>query len=103
MPGELLLPVVHGDKLMISTQERNDFEKFDSVSYFHIRLVTTADDKEHKIRATMIAALKEKFGHLGLTYSIGGQISFDVFPTGQPPLSSLSIKLMNQDGTRHSH
>jgi hypothetical protein len=31
----------------------------------------------------MIAALKEKFGHLGLTYSIGGQISFDVFPTGE--------------------
>ena len=31
----------------------------------------------------MIEALKEKFGHLGLTYSIGGQISFDVFPTGQ--------------------
>lgn len=26
--------------------------------------------------------LKQKFGHLGLTYSIGGQISFDVFPQG---------------------
>ncbi len=24
--------------------------------------------------------LKEKFAHLGLRYSIGGQISFDVFP-----------------------
>lgn len=30
----------------------------------------------------MIAALREKFPDLGLTYSIGGQISFDVFPIG---------------------
>lgn len=28
----------------------------------------------------MVAALKDKFGELNLTYSIGGQISFDVFP-----------------------
>ena len=26
--------------------------------------------------------LKQNFGHLGLTFSIGGQISFDVFPQG---------------------
>jgi hypothetical protein len=37
----------------------------------------------------MIAALKEKFGHLGLTYSIGGQISFDVFPTGSSALDGV--------------
>ncbi len=30
----------------------------------------------------MVQALKEKFGDYDLTYSIGGQISFDVFPTG---------------------
>ena len=30
----------------------------------------------------MVATLKEKFADYGLTYSIGGQISFDVFPTG---------------------
>lgn len=30
----------------------------------------------------MVAALKAKFPDYGLTYSIGGQISFDVFPTG---------------------
>lgn len=30
----------------------------------------------------MIKAIEEKFGHLNLKYSIGGQISFDVFPTG---------------------
>lgn len=38
--------------------------------------------QEHNVRSKMIEALKAKFGHLGLTYSIGGQISFDVFPTG---------------------
>ncbi|CAH2447561.1 Phosphomannomutase [Komagataella phaffii CBS 7435] len=50
-----------------STQERNDYEKF---------------DKEHNIRTDMVAALKKEFSDLALTYSIGGQISFDVFPTG---------------------
>lgn len=28
----------------------------------------------------MVEVLKEKFADLNLTYSIGGQISFDVFP-----------------------
>lgn len=39
-------------------------------------------DKEHKVRETMIEVLKQQFPNIGLTYSIGGQISFDVFPTG---------------------
>ncbi|KAI0013358.1 eukaryotic phosphomannomutase [Xylariaceae sp. FL0662B] len=50
-----------------STQERRDFEAYDKV---------------HKIRETMVAKLREKFGDLGLTFAIGGQISFDVFPNG---------------------
>ena len=50
-----------------SQQERCDFEAF---------------DKQHKIRETFIAALKTAFPSLGLKYSIGGQISFDVFPEG---------------------
>ncbi|KAH9902174.1 eukaryotic phosphomannomutase [Xylariomycetidae sp. FL2044] len=48
-------------------QERLDFNDYDNV---------------HKVREAMVAKLKERFGHLGLTFSIGGQISFDVFPTG---------------------
>jgi phosphomannomutase len=48
-------------------EERNEYEKF---------------DLEHKVRATMIEAMKIKFAHLNLRYSIGGQISFDVFPEG---------------------
>lgn len=31
-------------------------------------------------RKKFVETLKEKFAHLGLRYSIGGQISFDVFP-----------------------
>ncbi|KAK1250371.1 hypothetical protein MKX08_010374 [Trichoderma sp. CBMAI-0020] len=50
-----------------STKERNEFEAY---------------DKEAKVREKFVAVLKEKFGDLGLTFSIGGQISFDVFPTG---------------------
>ncbi|KAF1945437.1 phosphomannomutase-like protein [Clathrospora elynae] len=50
-----------------STDERNEYQKY---------------DLENGIRTTMVAKLKEAFPDLGLTYSIGGQISFDVFPTG---------------------
>ncbi|KAI9674498.1 MAG: Phosphomannomutase [Caeruleum heppii] len=50
-----------------STEERNEFERF---------------DKQAGVRRKMVEVLREKFGDYGLTYSIGGQISFDVFPTG---------------------
>lgn len=38
--------------------------------------------KQCVCRQTMVSALKEEFADLDLTYSIGGQISFDVFPKG---------------------
>ncbi|KAG5180408.1 eukaryotic phosphomannomutase [Tribonema minus] len=50
-----------------SHAERDEFEKY---------------DLEHKVRATMVKAMQDEFGDLGLTFSIGGQISFDLFPTG---------------------
>ena len=50
-----------------SKDERNESEKY---------------DREHKVREKMVSALRENFADYGLTYSIGGQISFDVFPTG---------------------
>ncbi|ORY69160.1 putative phosphomannomutase [Leucosporidium creatinivorum] len=50
-----------------SVQERHDFEAYDKI---------------HNIRSTMVEALKKEFADYGLTYSIGGQISFDVFPNG---------------------
>jgi phosphomannomutase len=50
-----------------SREERNDYEKF---------------DLEHNVRQNMVQAMREEFADLNLTYSIGGQISFDVFPSG---------------------
>lgn len=50
-----------------SREERNAYEQF---------------DLKHSIRATFVEELKKNFGDYSLTYSIGGQISFDVFPTG---------------------
>lgn len=50
-----------------SQAERDEFEKLDAAAGW---------------RKAFVATLKEKFADLNLTYSIGGQISFDVFPTG---------------------
>lgn len=51
-----------------SREERNDFEAF---------------DKEAGVRKAMVETLDKEFGdELGLKFSIGGQISFDVFPRG---------------------
>ncbi|MCJ1329135.1 Phosphomannomutase [Thelotrema lepadinum] len=50
-----------------SIQEREDFEAYDKV---------------HGVRKTMVEALRKEFPDIGLTFSIGGQISFDAFPTG---------------------
>ncbi|KAI4202866.1 MAG: hypothetical protein LQ350_002237 [Teloschistes chrysophthalmus] len=46
------------------------------------RLAFQDHDRIHNIRSRFVSALQEKFPDYGLTYSIGGQISFDVFPTG---------------------
>lgn len=50
-----------------SQKEREDFDAYDKV---------------HKCRQSAIDYLKETLPDYGLTYSIGGQISFDVFPNG---------------------
>lgn len=50
-----------------SKEERNDYEKFDLAN---------------NVRKNMIALMRTEFADLNLTYSIGGQISFDVFPQG---------------------
>ncbi|XP_043499600.1 phosphomannomutase 2 [Polistes fuscatus] len=48
-------------------EERNQFHEYDI---------------ENHVRQKFIQALKKEFPNLALTYSIGGQISFDVFPVG---------------------
>ncbi|KAJ7224462.1 eukaryotic phosphomannomutase [Mycena pura] len=47
--------------------ERNEFEAYDKI---------------HGVRAAFVKVLQDKFADYGLTYSIGGKISFDVFPHG---------------------
>jgi len=48
-----------------SREERNQFEEF---------------DKTANIRTQFVAALQKELADLNLQFSIGGQISFDVFP-----------------------
>jgi len=50
-----------------SQKERDDYEQYDKV---------------HQIRAKMVTVLEKEFADFGLKFSIGGQISFDVFPKG---------------------
>lgn len=38
--------------------------------------------QKHGLRAAFVKVLQEKFADYGLTFSIGGQISFDIFPNG---------------------
>ncbi|KAE9405598.1 eukaryotic phosphomannomutase [Gymnopus androsaceus JB14] len=47
--------------------ERNEFEVY---------------DKKHGLREAFVKVLQEKFADYNLTFSIGGKISFDVFPRG---------------------
>lgn len=46
------------------------------------RLAFNKYDNEHHVRQTMIDTLRREFHDVDLAYSIGGQISFDVFPHG---------------------
>jgi hypothetical protein len=48
-----------------SQEERDEFERF---------------DKGAGVREKMVKVLQAQFAEYELTYSIGGQISFDVFP-----------------------
>ncbi|KAI9781976.1 MAG: Phosphomannomutase [Geoglossum umbratile] len=67
-----------------SIDERNEYERY---------------DKQHGIRAKFVEILKDKFADLGLTYSIGGQISFDVFPTGWD--KTYCLQYIEAEGARH--
>lgn len=53
------------------------------------RNIFAAYDKENQVRSKMIEVLKKEFADVDLTYSIGGQISFDVFPKGWDKTYSL--------------
>ncbi|CEL61766.1 Polyubiquitin 10 OS=Arabidopsis thaliana GN=UBQ10 PE=1 SV=2 [Rhizoctonia solani AG-1 IB] len=67
-------------------QERIDFEKYDKV---------------HGIRKKFVDTLKEKFADYGLTFSIGGQISFDVFPAGWD--KTYALRHVEKEGYEEIH
>lgn len=69
-----------------SQKERDEFEIF---------------DKATGVRKNMIAALQSKFEDLKLTYSIGGQISFDVFPQGWD--KTYCLRFLEQDKFKEIH
>lgn len=80
-----------------SVQERDDFEAYDKV---HSSLLLPAPPPNarappqiHKVRATLVDALKKEFADYGLTYSIGGQISFDMLCVPLPSSFPLHLPL----------
>ncbi|CAN9510047.1 unnamed protein product [Ophioblennius macclurei] len=58
-------------------------------------------DQKEKIREKFVSVLKEEFKGRGLTFSIGGQISFDVFPDGWDKRYCLSIVKEDKYSTIH--
>lgn len=69
-----------------SQAEREEFERYDN---------------QHGIRAKMVSVLKEQFADYDLTYSIGGQISFDVFPRGWD--KTYCLQFLQADGFTEIH
>lgn len=69
-----------------SQEERDAFEKY---------------DHEHQIRSKMVSVLQKEFAHLNLTFSIGGQISFDVFPIGWD--KTFCLKYLKERGFKTIH
>jgi len=69
-----------------SIAERHEFEAYDKI---------------HGIRAAFVNVLREKFADYDLTYSIGGQISFDVFPTGWD--KTYCLKHVEDEGFEEIH
>jgi phosphomannomutase len=69
-----------------SQTEREEFEQY---------------DHQHGIRKTMVNKLQEQFKDYDLTYSIGGQISFDVFPRGWD--KTYCLQFLHADGYKEIH
>jgi phosphomannomutase len=81
-----------------SKDERNEYETFDKI---------------HKIREKFIEEIEKRFPDIGLTYSIGkyifllhllilgGQISFDCFPTGWD--KTYCLRHVEKDGYSKIH
>ena len=55
----------------------------------------------HKVRDKFVSILREKFADYGLQLSIGGQISFDVFPKGWD--KTYCLRHVENDGYKQIH
>lgn len=59
-----------------------------TIRFVFFTFFQSADDskvtlaKQHGLRAAFVKVLQQKFADYDLTYSIGGKISFDIFPHG---------------------
>ncbi|KAF8889406.1 eukaryotic phosphomannomutase [Infundibulicybe gibba] len=65
------------------------------------RKAFAAYDEKHGLRAAFVKVLREKFADYGLTFSIGGQISFDVFPHGWD--KTYALKHVEDEGFEEIH
>jgi phosphomannomutase len=85
-----------------SIQERNEFEVYDEViTSLYLQEFLLTDIQQHGLRAAFINSLKEKFPDYGLTYSIGGKISFDVFPNGWD--KTYALRHVEDEGFKEIH
>ncbi|CAL5225393.1 g8200 [Coccomyxa viridis] len=69
-----------------SQEERDEYEQY---------------DLKNGIRKKFVGVLREKFADLNLVYSIGGQISFDVFPQGWD--KTYCLQFVEADGFNDIH
>jgi len=69
-----------------SVSERDEFEKY---------------DKQHNIRRTLVEKLRKEFADYNLTFAVGGQISFDVFPTGWD--KTYALRHVENEGFKEIH
>nr|CAG4650404.1 EOG090X0BFR [Sida crystallina] len=58
-------------------------------------------DKEHNIRGKFVQSLRSQFPDLGLAFSIGGQISIDVFPEGWD--KTYALRYVEKDNFQEIH
>lgn len=65
------------------------------------RLEFEAFDKQHNIRPKLCADLQREFAELHLKYSIGGQISIDIFPEGWD--KTFCLKHLKDEGFAQIH
>jgi phosphomannomutase len=83
-------------------QERNEFEALDLVTKsLVVPEWNLRPRQKHGYRTGLIQALQQKFPDYGLTYSIGGQISFDVFPNGWD--KTYALKHVEDEGFEEIH